>query len=435
MHQVRVPDLGNFKEVPVIEILVQPGESITRESTLIVLESDKSTLDVPAPFDGVVKEMCVKVGDRVSEGSLVLLLEATDTAMQEALTAAEISGTVSADTYTPIAATPAPVAAAPIAQRPLFETPDTRPLPFTAASPQVRKFARSLGVDLAEVPPTGANHRVLVTDVERFVQTQLMRRAAVESSPAQTARPPTDTQPAELPAIDFSAFGPVERQPLSRIRKVAGAHLARAWMQIPHVTNFDAADVTDLESFRKQINQEKRDESARLTLLTFLMKASAVTLLEFPTFNASLDDGSLVLKRYCHIGFAVDTPNGLLVPVVRDVDRKGLLEVAREVTALAATARAGKLTLAQMQGGCFSISSLGSIGGTGFTPIINAPEVAILGSAKTDYAPKWDGKQFQPRLMLPLCFSWDHRVIDGAAAARFLNFLCSLLADFRRVAL
>jgi pyruvate dehydrogenase E2 component (dihydrolipoamide acetyltransferase) len=434
MHPVRVPDLGNFREVPVIEIRVQPGESITRESTLIVLESEKSTLDVPAPFDGVVKEMCVKVGDRVSEGSLVLLLEATDTAMQEAPTAAEISGTVSADTYPPIAA-PFAVAAAPIAKSPLFETPGTRPLPFTAASPQVRKFARSLGVDLAEVPPTGANRRVLVTDVERFVQTLLMRRAAVESSPVQTARPPTDTQPAELSAIDFSAFGPVERQPLSRIRKVAGAHLARAWMQIPHVTNFDAADVTDLESFRKQINQEKRDESARLTLLTFLMKASAVTLLEFSTFNASLDGGSLVLKRYCHIGFAVDTPNGLLVPVVRDVDRKGLLEVAREVAALAATARAGKLTLAPMQGGCFSISSLGSIGGAGFTPIINAPEVAILGSAKTDYAPKWDGKQFQPRLMLPLCLSWDHRVLDGAAAARFLNFLSSLLADFRRVTL
>jgi pyruvate dehydrogenase E2 component (dihydrolipoamide acetyltransferase) len=292
-------------------------------------------------------------------------------------------------------------------------------------------------VDLTQVIAAGSNGRVLMADVERFVQTELTRRSNSNAAVHQPARATgvLQVEPPEPQSIDFSVFGPIERQPLSRLRRIAGTNLARSWMQIPHVTNFDAADVTDLESFRKQINQERGDSGAKLTLLAFLMKASAVTLLEFPRFNASLAGQDLILKRYCHVGFAADTPNGLLVPVVRDVDRKGVLQIAREVTELAASARAGKLRLDQMQGGCFTISSLGSVGGTGFTPIINAPEVAILGSARTDYQPKWDGKQFIPRLMLPLCLSWDHRVVDGAAAARFLNYLSALLHDFRRVSL
>jgi pyruvate dehydrogenase E2 component (dihydrolipoamide acetyltransferase) len=430
MHEIRVPDLGNFEDVPVVDILVKPGDRIAAESTVIVLESEKATLDVPAPASGVVKQLCVKLGDKVRGGSLVLLLEGTD---------AGATADTSSPTVPVVEIAPQPVITVVPAARqnaPLLPT-SASTLPFIAASPQVRKFARTLGVDLTQVIAAGSNGRVVMADVERFVQTELTRRSNSNAAVHQPARATgvLQVEPPEPQSIDFSVFGPIERQPLSRLRRIAGTNLARSWMQIPHVTNFDAADVTDLESFRKQINQERGDSGAKLTLLAFLMKASAVTLLEFPRFNASLAGQDLILKRYCHVGFAADTPNGLLVPVVRDVDRKGVLQIAREVTELAASARAGKLRLDQMQGGCFTISSLGSVGGTGFTPIINAPEVAILGSARTDYQPKWDGKQFIPRLMLPLCLSWDHRVVDGAAAARFLNYLSALLHDFRRVSL
>jgi pyruvate dehydrogenase E2 component (dihydrolipoamide acetyltransferase) len=427
LREVRIPELGAVSDMPVLEVLVQPGERIARNTPLLVLESEKAALDVPAPADGVVKELKIKVGDKVSAGSLVLLLEPS-----ESVTAAV------EPTHAPNAITPE-VDSATDGTAAALTAPEQAPLSVCegahasvpiAASPAVRKFARALGADLARVSATGPNGRVLSDDVERFVRAELARPVprTAPSSPAELELPPS-------PQIDFSSLGPVDRRLLSRIRRIAGAHLARSWIQIPHVTNFDEADITELETFRSQLNQEKGKDGAKLTMLAFLIKASAVTLQRYREFNASLDGEELVYKRYFHIGFACDTPNGLVVPVIRDVDLKGLLQIAREAGELAALARAGKLRPQHIQGGCFSISSLGGIGGTGFTPIINAPEVAILGVVRSEHKPKWDGTQFRPRLMLPLCLSWDHRVVDGAAAARFLVHLGTLLSDFRRVSL
>ena len=420
---VKVPDIGDFKDIPVIEVLVKAGDSVKAEDALVTLESDKATMDVPAPAAGVVKEVKVKVGDKVSEGSLVLVLDAAEAAMPAVAPQA-----VPAPPPAPIPA-PAPAPAPP---------PSPQPLPaseariddagFTAAhaSPSVRKFARELGVDLSKVKGTGPNARITQDDVQAFVKGVMTRGATAAASGGAGL----DLLP--WPKVDFAKFGPVESIPLSRIKKISGANLARNWVMIPHVTQFDEADITSLEALRVALNKESEKSGAKVTMLAFLIKASVFALKRFPDFNASLDGDNLVHKQYFNIGFAADTPNGLVVPVLKDADRKGVLAIAKEMGELSAKAREGKLGPADMQGGCFSISSLGGIGGTAFTPIINAPEVAILGVSKSATKPVWDGSAFAPRLMLPLSLSYDHRVIDGAAAARFTSYLSSLLADMRR---
>jgi len=430
---VRVPDIGDFKDVPVIEVFVKPGDEVKAEDALVTLESDKATMDVPAPSAGVVRELKVKLGDKVSEGSELLTLESAQAAPAARAVAAP-------------AESPPPRAAAESAPA---HTPDTRPSPpagqpaaaparvdaeaFKAAhaSPSVRKFARELGVDLAKVNGTGPKERILQEDVQAYVRQTLPAAApAAAAAPAGAA-----LGLAPWPQVDFAKFGEIERKPLSRIKKISGANLHRNWVMIPHVTNCEDADVTDLEAFRVQLNRENEKSGVKLTLLAFLIKACVAALRKFPDFNASLDGDSLVYKRYFHIGFAADTPNGLVVPVVKDADQKGVLAIAAETAELAAKAREGKLAPTDMQGGCFSISSLGGLGGTYFTPIINAPEVAILGVCRSSMRPVWDGKAFAPRLILPLSLSYDHRVIDGAAAARFNTFLAGLLGDMRRVVL
>ncbi len=433
--EVRVPAIGDVKDVGVVEVLVKPGDAIAHDQPVATLESDKATMDVPAPSAGTVREVKVKAGDRVKEGSILFLLEAAAVAAQPA---AVQPAAVQPVAVQPVAVQPAvvqPGAAQPGAATtqvsPVLAAPAGMPAGGLAgglvhASPSVRRFARELGVELAAVSGTGPHGRILHDDVQKFVKATL------------TGGGPRTGGGLDLlpwPKVDFAAFGPVEAKPLSRLRKLAGANLARNWAMIPHVTQVDEADVTDLEAFRVRLNEEQGAGGAKVTLLAFLMKACVAALRQFPDFNASLDGDTLVLKRYVHLGFAADTPNGLVVPVVRDVDRKGVLELAREVGELAARARTGKLSPADMQGGCFTISSLGGIGGTAFTPIINAPEVAILGVSRAAMRPQWDGAQFRPRLMLPLSLSYDHRVIDGAAGARFTAFLATVLADVRRLLL
>jgi len=421
--EVRVPNIGGFKDVGVVEVLVKPGDTVTADASLVTLESDKATMDVPSPFAGTVREVRVKVGDRVGEGSLVLLLDAEGSA------AAPAPGTAAASAAVP--ATAAPPATAPVAAP--TTAPAAAPAPASGvapsglahASPAVRKVARELGVDLARVTGSGPRGRVLQEDVQKYVKQALAGQVSGGTG--------LDLLP--WPKVDFARFGPVETRPLSRIRKIAGANLARNWVMIPHVTQFDEADVTDLEDFRVKLNAELGDKGPKVTLLAFLVKACVAALQRFPEFNSSLDGDSLVLKRYFHVGFAADTPNGLVVPVVRDADRKGVLGIARELGELSAKAREGKLAAADIQGGSFSISSLGGIGGTAFTPIVNAPEVAILGASRVSVRPVWDGDRFVPRKMLPLSLSYDHRVIDGAAGARFTTYLAELLRDMRRAML
>jgi pyruvate dehydrogenase E2 component (dihydrolipoamide acetyltransferase) len=421
-RRVDVPDIGDFRDVDVIEILVKPGDTVAVEQSLVTLESDKATMEVPSPAAGRVRELLIKVGDKVSQGSPILLLEAAEAAPARAVPAAPIAEEAPAPSPAP-----APVR--------------TPPMPMEAAepggfkphaSPSVRKFARELGVDLSRVKGTGPKNRILVADVQAFV------KGVMAYGPAPAAQPAAGGVGLALapwPKVDFAKFGPIETQPLSRIKKLSGANLARNWVMIPHVTNNDEADITELEAFRVQLNKENEKTGVRVTMLAFLIKAGVAALKKYPEFNSSLDGDSLVLKRYYHIGFAADTPNGLVVPVVKDADRKGVLDIARETAELAKQAREGKLKPADMQGGTFSISSLGGIGGTSFSPIINAPEVAILGVSRSATKPVWDGKAFVPRLLLPLSLSYDHRVIDGAAAARFNAYLTQLLADFRRVML
>ena len=421
--EVRVPNIGGFKDVGVVEVLVKPGDTVTADASLVTLESDKATMDVPSPFAGTVREVRVKVGDRVGEGSLVLLLDAEGSA------AATAPGTAAASAAVP--ATAAPPVTAPVAAP--TTAPAAAPAPASGvapsglahASPAVRKVARELGVDLARVTGSGPRGRVLQEDVQKYVKQALAGQVSGGTG--------LDLLP--WPRVDFARFGPVETRPLSRIRKIAGANLARNWVMIPHVTQFDEADVTDLEDFRVKLNAELGDKGPKVTLLAFLVKACVAALQRFPEFNSSLDGDSLVLKRYFHVGFAADTPNGLVVPVVRDADRKGVLGIARELGELSAKAREGKLAAADIQGGSFSISSLGGIGGTAFTPIVNAPEVAILGASRVSVRPVWDGDRFVPRKMLPLSLSYDHRVIDGAAGARFTTYLAELLRDMRRAML
>ncbi|WP_374657694.1 dihydrolipoyllysine-residue acetyltransferase [Inhella sp.] len=434
---VRVPDIGDFKDVAVIELLVKPGDTVAVDQSLITVESDKASMEIPSSHAGVVQSLEVKLGDKLNIGDAVLTL----------MTAGGASA-------------PAPVAAAPVAP---VATPSAPSQPAAAAlpahdptaagalssklphaSPSVRKFARELGVPLGELKGSGPKGRITQDDVAGFIKAVM---AGATQTQAQAAKGPaaaaagagtgtgTGLNLLAWPQVDFAKFGSVERKPMSRIKKISGANLHRNWVVIPHVTNHDEADITELEAFRVAMNKEHEKAGVKFTLLAFLIKACVAALKKFPEFNASLDGDELVLKKYFHIGFAADTPNGLVVPVIKDADQKGIIQIAKEMSELAAKARDGKLGPADMTGGCFSISSLGGIGGTYFTPIINAPEVAILGVCKGFMKPVWNGSSFEPRLTLPLSLSWDHRVIDGASAARFNAYLAAVLADFRRVLL
>jgi len=417
--EVRVPDIGDFKDVAVIELLVKPGDSVRVEQSLFTVESDKASMEIPSPAAGVLKELKVQLGDKVNIGDLVAVLEGAAPVAQAAAPAAPAPA--------PAAAPAAPVAAAAAAPAPAQSAPAHDPTAAPSgqlphASPSVRKFARELGVPLAELKGTGPKGRITAEDVQSF--TRAVMSGAVQTQ-AQAAKAPAgggsgvgmDLLP--WPKVDFSKFGAIERKDLSRIKKISGANLHRNWVMIPHVTNNDEADITELEAFRVSTNKENEKSGVKVTMLAFVIKAVVAALKKFPEFNTSLDGDTLVYKSYYHIGFAADTPGGLVVPVLKDADKKGILQISQEMSELAKKARDGKLGAADMQGGCMSISSLGGIGGTHFTPIINAPEVAILGLSKGQMKPVWDGKQFVPRLTLPLSLSYDHRVIDGAAAARF----------------
>ncbi len=436
--EVKVPDIGDFKDVPVIELLVKPGDAVKKEDSLVTLESDKATMEVPSPADGVVKAVKLKVGDKVSEGSLVLLLDAAD-----APAARPAEKAAAAPAAPAPAAQPAPPATAAPAAKP-FQEPEAaspRHPPVAAepavegaapahASPGVRRFARELGVDLSKVKGAGPKGRILKEDIQGFVKGALSGAGA--GAPRAAGGGLADLGLPAWPKVDFAKFGPVEVKPLTRIQKISGPALARNWVMIPHVTQFDEADITELEAFRAKVNEENAKSGVKVTPLAFLIKAVVAALKKFPAFNASIDGDNLVIKQYWHIGFAADTPGGLVVPVLKDADKKGVVEIARETGELAAKGREGKLGPAEMQGGTFTISSLGGIGGTAFTPIINAPEVAILGVSKAAMKPVWNGKEFVPRLMMPLSLSYDHRVIDGASAARFTAYLAQVIADLRR---
>jgi pyruvate dehydrogenase E2 component (dihydrolipoamide acetyltransferase) len=428
MIELRVPDIGDYKDVPVIELLVAVGDTVAVDTTLVTLESDKATMDVPSTAAGRIAEILIKTGDRVDEGSVIARLEVADAAP----VLNNESVTVNRENQPKIEAAAAPltVSTPPPMATP---TPAIAPAPSGPANgpcgPSVRRLARQLGVDLAQVVGSGAKGRIQQEDIIAHVK-RTMQAAPAEARPAAGGSG-LDILP--WPKIDFEKFGPIERRPKSRIQKISAANLHRNWVMMPHVTNFDEADITDLEAFRQKINGELGKDAAKVTMLAFLIKAAVHTLQTWPAFNCSLEGDDIVEKRYWHIGFAADTPNGLVVPVIRDADQKSVLQIATESSELAYLAREGKLKPDQMQGGCFTVSSLGGIGGTGFTPIINAPEVAILGVTRSAMKPVWDGQQFVPRLTLPLCLSWDHRAVDGAAAARFLVHLARLLADMRRM--
>jgi pyruvate dehydrogenase E2 component (dihydrolipoamide acetyltransferase) len=413
--EVRVPDIGDFKDVPIIEVMIKPGDTIAPEQPLVTLESDKASMEVPSPLGGKVADLKVKVGDRVSEGTVILTLVTDATAAQAGRAAPRAPATPATTPAPP--ATPATPAAPGIPDG-AFDIP--------YAGPSVRKRARECGIDLRQVKGSGPRGRILPADVDAFTQ-----------APAPAAKPsvPAGASGLDLlpwPKIDFAKFGPVEMKPLSRIKKISAANLHRNWVMIPHVTSHEDADITELEEFRGRLNKEIEKSGVRVSMLAFMIKAAVASLKKFPEFNASLDGDNLILKKYFHIGFAADTPQGLVVPVVRDADKKSITEIAKEMGDLAKLARDGKLKPDHMQGGTFTISSLGGIGGTYFTPIINAPEVAIMGACRSFYKMVWDGKQATPRLIQPLSLSWDHRVIDGAAAARFNAYFASLLADMRR---
>lgn len=440
MQELKVPDIGDFKDIPVIEILVKVGDTVAKDQSIVTLESDKATMEVPADVAGVIKELRVKLNDKVSMGSVVAIIEAG------AAVSAGAAAPAAAPAPAPAASAPAPAPAAVAAPAP---TPVAAPAPAPAsapasapvdeanfskahATPSIRKFARELGVDLTKVKGTGPKNRILLEDVQGFVK-GVMSGSAGSPQAGGTHGAALGLLP--WPKVDFSKFGAIESKPLSRIKKISGANLHRNWVMIPHVTNHDEADITDLEAFRVKLNEENAKAGIKVTMLAFMIKAAVMALKKFPEFNSSLDGENLIFKNYYNIGFAADTPNGLVVPVIKNADQKGIFEISKEMGELAAKAREGKLGPADMQGGCFSISSLGGIGGTYFTPIINAPEVAIMGVCKSEMKPKWNGKEFEPRLMLPLSLSWDHRVIDGAAAARFNVYFASLLSDFRRAVL
>ncbi len=466
---IEVPDIGDFDSVEVIEILVKVGDTVKAEQSLITVESDKASMEIPTSVAGIVKAIAVKVGDKIKQGSLMLSIEASApggaqapavaASSAAASAAAQSAASVSAVAVAPAAvanasapasassavASVAPVASAPAVAATAASVPSAPPaagkleLPSSTAglphaSPSVRKFARELGVDLTLVKGTGTKERIVQEDVQNFVK-QALAGGVASAAPASGASLGGGIDLLPWPKVDFTKFGEITSKPLSRIKKISGANLHRNWVMIPHVTNNDEANITELEALRVTLNKENEKSGIKVTMLAFLIKAVVAALKKFPEFNASLDGDNLVMKQYFHIGFAADTPNGLVVPVIRDADKKGILQLAAESSELAKKARDGKLAPAEMQGGCMSISSLGGIGGTHFTPIINAPELAILGVSKSYMKPVWDGKQFVPQLTLPLSLSYDHRVIDGAAGARFNAYLGSLLADFRRIAL
>ncbi len=435
--EVKVPDIGDFKDVPVIEVLVKPGDRVAAEQSLITVESDKASMEIPSSHAGVVEKVLVAIGDKVAKGSPVVLLKGAAGAAPAPT--AQIAAAPAAAAAT-AAATPQPAASVATVAVPAHD-PTAAQGQLPHASPSIRRQARELGVPLSEVKGSGPKGRITLEDLQGFVKGVMS--GSVQTA-AQKARAPAPAAAATggafpgllaWPQVDFAKFGPIERKDLSRIQKISGANLHRNWVIIPHVTNHDDADITELEAFRVQLNKENEKSGVKVTMLAFMIKAAVAALKKFPQFNASLDGEQLVLKSYFHIGFAADTPNGLVVPVIKDADRKGIFQISTEMGELAKKARDGKLGPADMTGGCFSISSLGGIGGRYFTPIINAPEVAIMGVCKSSTEPRWDGKQFTPRLILPLSLSWDHRVIDGAAAARFNVYFASLLADFRRIVL
>ena len=440
---IKLPDIGDFADVEVVEVMVKPGDKVRVDDSLVTIESDKASMEVPSSETGVVKELKVKVGDRISEGSPIAVIEtetdadakpadaketAPPAAMKHLVTAPPTVQASSTAIQRAETSAAAPTSAKVIPISPAAESasaPGRRP----HASPAVRKVARELGVDLMQVAGTGLNGRIFRTDVEKFVKAAMTSGGA----PRMGSGSPLDLAP--WPKVDFTKFGEIETRPLSRIRRISKTNLARNWVMIPHVTQFDEADVTDLEAFRAEINAAHKSDGVRVTLLAFVLKALVPALTRFPEFNSSLDGDSLILKKYFHFGFAADTADGLVVPVIRDVDKKGVLQIAEETAALAAVAREGKLKPTDIQGGCFTVSSLGGIGGAGFTPIINAPEVAVLGVSRLTRKPVWRGSAFEPRLVVPLSLSYDHRVIDGALAARFITFLNALLSDMRRAVL
>ncbi|MFN9707981.1 MAG: dihydrolipoyllysine-residue acetyltransferase [Burkholderiales bacterium] len=436
--EVLVPDIGDFDSVAVIEVFVKPGDAIQVEQSLITVESDKASMEIPSSHAGIIKEVKVKLGDKVSKGSLLALVEVAGAAGAISVPA---SAAVSKGSE-PVAASAPALSSAPAASlsMPVHEPTAPKVGMMPHASPSIRRLARELGVPLLEVKGSGSKGRITQADIHQFVKAVMAGNIRTQAQSAQAVPAGASAGGAfpgllPWPQLDFAKFGPIERKDLPRIKKISGANLHRNWVLIPHVTNHDDADITDLESFRVQLNKENEKSGVKVTMLAFLIKASVAALKKFPEFNASLDGDQIVQKQYFHVGFAADTPNGLVVPVIKNADQKGVLQISQEMSELAKKARDGKLGPAEMSGGCFSISSLGGIGGRYFTPIINAPEVAILGVCKSAIEPQWDGKAFQPRLMLPLSLSWDHRVIDGAAAARFNAYLCQVLADFRRILL
>ena len=434
--EIHVPDIGDYSDVPVIELLVKVGDVIEKEQSVVTLESDKATMDVPSSHAGLVKEIKVKVGDLISEGALVLVIESSD-AVASSSPAPSTPAPQAAPSIPPVAvSTPAPMPTPVVA---VVAAPAAQAMPVAAgndvshASPAVRKYARELGVNVTLVKGSGPKGRITQEDVQAFVKGVMSGATPTASTKSGGNMGGLDLLP--WPTVDFTKFGAIERQPLSRIKKLSAANLARNWVMIPAVTYHEDADITELEAFRVSTNKENEKQGNKITMLAFMIKAAVAALKKYPEFNSSLDGDDLVLKKYFHIAFAADTPNGLVVPVIRNADQKGINEIARETGELAALAREGKLKPDQMQGASFTISSLGGIGGTYFSPIINAPEVAILGVSKAAMKPVWDGKQFVPRLICPLSLTADHRVIDGASATRFTVYIAQLLADFRRAAL
>lgn len=432
---ITLPDIGDFDEIEIIEVLISPGDKVEAEDSIITLESDKATMEIPTPYAGVINSVAVKVGDRISKGKQIAVIEVENALSEKTQKPQAIEQTQPDKDELPVTsekvAEPEVVVTPPLKSPPVPESNEAlHPGNMAHASPSIRRFARELGVDISRVNGSGEKGRVLKEDVQQYVKSTLQSTA-----PAPTA---SGLNVSAAPTIDFSKFGAIESQPLGRIKKISGAHLHRSWVTVPHVTQFDEADITDLEAFRKSLAKEAEKKGVRLTPLVFIMKAVVSALQEYPQFNASLDatGENLILKKYFHIGVAVDTPNGLMVPVIRDVDKKGIYQLSAELAEVAARTRDGKISPADMQGGCFSISSLGGIGGTQFTPIVNAPEVAILGVAKSKMQPVYqaDGT-FKPGLILPLALSYDHRVIDGAQGARFTNYLSQLMTDIRRVLL
>ena len=453
IQEIKVPDIGDFKEVDVIEVLVQAGDTVNPEDSLLTLESDKASMEIPSPAAGTVKEVKVKVGDKVTEGSLILLLDsAAETPAEKPAEPAQssdmIEATAASEHTESTESTPSMTAAQAEAKAQTDEVPPRRDPPAkpaapaaetfhkTHASPSIRRFARELGVDLSQLQGTGRKGRITKDDVQNYVKAALSGQTAASSATALPTPAGGAGIPA-IPAIDFSQFGAIEAKPLSRIQKLSGPHLHRAWLNVPMVTQQHEADVTELEDFRASLKAEAEKQGVRVTTLAFIMRAVAAALQEFPKFNSSLsaDGQQLIYKKYINLGIAVDTPNGLVVPVFRDVGQKSIFELSAELAAMSQKARDGKLSPKDLQGGCFSISSLGGIGGGHFTPIVNAPEVAILGVSRAQMKPVWDGKNFIPRLMLPLSLSYDHRVIDGADGARFIVYLAGLLENLRRLLL